>query len=115
VCNCTVFADIAFTFGNGGDTPVTGDWIGQGHDGVGLFRHTNGYTYLRNELTTGFADIGFAYGVVGDIPVAGHWQLVYPPIANLGTILTPLMVLPVATAKPESTGGLGDYSGSQED
>jgi hypothetical protein len=53
VCNCSVFGDYAFQYGVGGDAPVTGDWIGQGHDGVGLFRQANGYTYLRNTLTTG--------------------------------------------------------------
>jgi hypothetical protein len=79
VCNCSEFATYLFQFGNPGDYPVAEDWVGQGHDEVGLFRQSNGFTYLRNELTTGYADIIFVYGIAGDIPVAGHWQLEYPP------------------------------------
>jgi hypothetical protein len=85
VCNCSVFGDYTLQYGVSGDAPVTGDWIGQGHDGVGLFRQTNGFTYLRNTLTTGFADITFTYGIAGDVPVAGHWQLVYPPMPPQGS------------------------------
>jgi hypothetical protein len=77
---------------------MTGDWIGQGHDGVGLFRQSNGYTYLRNELTTGYADIAFVYGIAGDMPVAGHWQLVYPP--NPGNVLVPLTSAPLPNNSP---------------
>jgi hypothetical protein len=82
VCNCSEYATYAFQYGVAGDSPVTGDWTGQGHDGVGLFRQANGYTYLRNNLTTGFADLTFVYGIAGDVPVAGHWQSVYPPLPS---------------------------------
>jgi len=70
--------DIALTYGNAGDSPIVGDWIGQGHFGVGLFRPTNGYTYLRNTLTTGYSDIAFTYGNAGDVPVAGRWSTISP-------------------------------------
>ena len=104
VCNCSVYADVQMAYGLGGDAPVVGDWIGQGHDGVGLFRQSNGYTYLRNTLTTGYANITFVYGIAGDIPVAGHWQLVYPPESNPN----PGGVLGPSTPAPQPAGGLGN-------
>ncbi len=67
---------------------------------MSLFRQTNGFTYLRNSLTTGFADISFVYGIAGDIPVAGHWQLSYPPRPN------PVNVLVLPTLAPVPTGAL---------
>ena len=63
--------------------------------GVGLFRQSNGYTYLRNSLTTGYADNTFTYGIAGDVPVAGHWQLVYPPRPNPVNVLVPPTAAPV--------------------
>ena len=84
---------------------MVGDWIGQGHDGLGLFRQTNGYTYLKNALTTGFADITFVYGIAGDVPVAGHWQLVYP-LQPSGALVPPTFI-PAPTAVGAFS-GMGD-------
>ncbi len=103
LCNCSTTSRYTFQYGASGDAPVIGDWSAQGHDGVGLFRQRNGYTYLRNSLSTGYADTAFTYGIAGDVPVAGHWQLTYPPVAPL-VILRP-------TAAPVSDGtsnSLGD-------
>ena len=72
----------AVPYGVSSDVPIVGDWARQGHDGIGLFRPTNGYTYLQNTLTTGYADNTFVYGIAGDIPVAGHWQVTYPAAPN---------------------------------
>jgi len=73
---------------------------------VGLFRQANGYTYLRNALTTGYADIAFTYGIAGDVPVAGHWQSVYPPVAEPvpGNVLVP----PKDVPGPAAPTGVGD-------
>ena len=81
---------------------MVGDWIGQRYDGVGLFRQSNGYTSLRNELTTGYADLTFVYGIAGDIPLARHWQLTYPLVTNSGGVLVP----PTSVSAPAT--GLGD-------
>jgi subtilisin family serine protease len=61
----------AFPFGSPGDVPVTGDWTGSGHTGIGVFR--NGTWYLRNTNDTGPADFSFAFGSPGDVPVTGDW------------------------------------------
>ena len=76
---------MTLTYGSATDLPITGDWIAQAHDGVGMFRPSNGYVYLKNALTTGFANTSFFYGQAGDAPVAGHWQANYPPVALLGS------------------------------
>jgi hypothetical protein len=41
---------------------------------VGVFRPSNGITYLRNSNTGGFADINMVYGVNGDTSFAGDWN-----------------------------------------
>jgi hypothetical protein len=41
---------------------------------VGVFRPSNGITYLRNSNTGGFADISMVYGVNGDTSFAGDWN-----------------------------------------
>ena len=64
-------ADIVFGYGNPGDIPVVGDWMGQGKDTVGIYR--NGVFYLKNSNTPGNADIVFGYGNTGDNPVNGRW------------------------------------------
>jgi hypothetical protein len=69
---------------NSCDLPVVGDWVGQGHSGVGVFRATNGQIYFRNSLTTGFSDNNFVYGNAGDIPIAGRWVAgPNPPLADV--------------------------------
>jgi hypothetical protein len=43
-------------------------------DTAGVFRPSNGITYLRNSNTGGFADIDFIYGNNGDTSIAGDWD-----------------------------------------
>ena len=50
-----------------------GDWDGNGRSGIGVFRRTDGLTYLKQELTAGYANIQFNYGVNNDYPLAGYW------------------------------------------
>ncbi|MFQ3638679.1 MAG: hypothetical protein SNJ62_01535 [Chloracidobacterium sp.] len=65
-------ADLAFSFGAEGDTPLAGDWDGNGVTTVGVFRQ--GTFFLRNSNDAGFADLAVAYGAVEDIPLVGDWD-----------------------------------------
>jgi PKD repeat protein len=65
-------ADIAFGYGIATDTPLIGDWNGDGTDTVGIYR--NGAFYLRNTNTAGPADIAFGYGIATDTPLIGDWD-----------------------------------------
>ena len=44
------------------DTPLVGDWNGDGTDTVGIYR--NGNFYLRNTNGAGNADLVFGYGII---------------------------------------------------
>src|SRR5260221_12169360 len=55
--------------GSPGDVPMAGDWDGNGKDGIGVFRPTNGLIYLRQTPTSGFADFTMVLGVPGDMPI----------------------------------------------
>ncbi|MFO7699864.1 MAG: hypothetical protein R6W79_04580 [Acidimicrobiia bacterium] len=66
-------ADYSFVFGDPGDTPVVGDWDGDGIDEPGLYRESTGFFYYRNSLTTGNADGTLFFGDPGDRFVAGDW------------------------------------------
>jgi mannan endo-1,4-beta-mannosidase len=70
--NETGFADVQINYGLGGDTPVVGDWDGNGSTTIGIYR--NGSFYLRNSNTIGFADTVLPFGMPGDQPVAGDWN-----------------------------------------
>ena len=64
----------SFKFGAPGWIPITGDWTGTGHTGIGVFDPTSATFYLRNETGAGAPDAGrFAYGAPGWLPVAGDW------------------------------------------
>jgi hypothetical protein len=67
-------AESSFLFGNPGDSPIAGDWNGNGADRPGLYRRSNGRVYIRNSLTSGFADSEFWFGTSGDIPVVGDFN-----------------------------------------
>ncbi|MFQ3590811.1 MAG: hypothetical protein SNJ67_10985 [Chloracidobacterium sp.] len=70
------FADNDFFYGLAGDTPIAGDWNGDGVDTPGIYRNVNGTMtfFLINNNTGGFADVSFAFGGVGDVPIAGDWD-----------------------------------------
>jgi hypothetical protein len=67
-------ADVAYVFGNPGDTPFVGDFDGDGVDTVGLHRASTGLVYFRNTHTQGIADNHFIFGDPGDRFVAGDWN-----------------------------------------
>ncbi|MFN8417723.1 MAG: S8 family serine peptidase [Anaerolineae bacterium] len=79
VCNCVIGADYTSVLGNPGDQGFVGDWNGDGRSGTGVYRTSNGITYLRNDpTTTGFSDYNLVYGIDGDYALAGHWSLFGP-------------------------------------
>jgi hypothetical protein len=66
---------IQLVLGNPGDEPIAGRWpAAVGHDGVGVFRPSNGLIYIKNALATGFADYVMVFGIPGDQPIAGDWN-----------------------------------------
>ena len=67
-------ANFTFTFGQNGDTPIVGDWDGNGIDGVGFFRGGNSTFFLSNGFQ-GTVDIKpFLFGSLGSKPLAGDWN-----------------------------------------
>jgi hypothetical protein len=67
-------ANFTFTFGQNGDTPIVGDWDGNGIEGVGLFR-TGNSTFLLSNGFQGTIDIKpFIFGSLGSKPLAGDWN-----------------------------------------
>ncbi|HJT26904.1 MAG TPA: SBBP repeat-containing protein [Pyrinomonadaceae bacterium] len=72
--NSTPVANFIFTFGQNGDTPIAGDWDGNGLDSVGLFR-TGTSTFLLSNGFQGSVDIKpFVFGSLGSKPIAGDWD-----------------------------------------
>ena len=90
------------TLGYPGDVSFVGDWIAQGHDGVGVFRVSNGLIYMKDALTSGYANRDMVYGIANDIPVAGHWvnsaAVTIPTPVNLIVPNTPSGVTATPTA-----------------
>ena len=67
-------AEYSFTFGVKGDVPFTGDWDGDGIDGVALHRESTGEVFFRNSLSTGVAEVSTVYGDPGDVMIGGDWD-----------------------------------------
>jgi hypothetical protein len=72
--------DLAFPFGGiPGDIPITGDWTGNGHTKVGIYRSSNGM-FILDSNGDGVFDTGDAVYNLGvgidptDIPVVGDWN-----------------------------------------
>lgn len=74
VNNSTPTANFIFSFGQNGDTPIAGDWDGNGFDSVGLFR-TGSSTFLLSNGFQGSVDFKpFILGSLGSKPIAGDWD-----------------------------------------
>ncbi len=65
-------AEVTFDFGRASDTPIVGDWDGNGSVTPGVIRGNT--WYLKNSLSGGDADIIAVYGQPGDYPLAGDWN-----------------------------------------
>ncbi len=67
-------AEIDYVFGDARDTPLSGDWDGDGIDTFGMRRASDGTVFLRNEHGGGPADVSFVFGDTGDDVITGSWQ-----------------------------------------
>jgi hypothetical protein len=59
-----------------GDVPVTGDWTGDGHAKIGIYRGSTGQWFLdaNNNGTFDAGDLTYSFGgVAGDVPFVGDW------------------------------------------
>jgi hypothetical protein len=67
-------ADLSFNYGNtaSGDSPLFGDWNGDGTKTPGV-RRANLFL-LRNTNSGGSAQISFGYGTADDFGIAGDWN-----------------------------------------
>jgi hypothetical protein len=71
---CTT--DLCFNFGLSTDTPIAGDWNGDGWHELGVKRGSNWYLdYNGNGIWDGCViDRCYTFGLSTDIPVAGDWN-----------------------------------------
>jgi hypothetical protein len=72
-------ADAVYSFGMPGDVPVVGDWTGDGHDKIGVFRaNADGSgEFILDTNGDGVIDAGdtvFTFGLAGDRVVVGDWN-----------------------------------------
>ena len=68
--------DRTYTFGMTGDTPVTGDWNGDGTTEIGVFRPSSTQWFIDYN-GNGYWDGGdrtYTFGMTGDTPVTGDWN-----------------------------------------
>ncbi|QDU29056.1 RTX-I toxin determinant A from serotypes 1/9 [Anatilimnocola aggregata] len=73
--------ELGYQFGLAGDTPLVGDWNGDGKDDFGVFRNNaSGYTTFFFDVGargwTGQSqdELGYSFGLVGDNPLIGDWN-----------------------------------------
>jgi RHS repeat-associated protein len=67
--------EIEFTFGETGDTPIVGDWDGNGSTNVGFVRASGGtLAFHLNVDNQGTPWSVVAFGLAGDAPVVGDWD-----------------------------------------
>ena len=52
----------------------TGDWDGDGVDGIGAWDPANATFHLRNSNTPGPPDVSINYGIWRYVPVVGDWD-----------------------------------------
>jgi len=76
--------DARFSFGLPTDTPVTGDWNGDGTDDAGVFNNGTWFVDLNgNDQWDGLGgpdpDGRFSFGLPPDDPIAGRWNTVDIP------------------------------------
>ena len=65
-------ADKVIAFGRPSDTPLVGDWDGDGVDTLAVKR--GNHYYIKNSLTGGVADTVVVFGRPSDTPLVGDWD-----------------------------------------
>lgn len=73
-----IFADIAYPWDIGSNTPIVGDWDGNGTSTAG-FLTSDGNFSLHPNNSAGGTDNTFAFGPTGSQPLAGKWLIVPRP------------------------------------
>lgn len=66
--------DHVFAYGQVEDTPITGDWNGDGIRTIGIFRDGKWDLDLDGDGRYTDRDGSFAFGSSGDLPVVGDWN-----------------------------------------
>ena len=66
------FAEVASAYGTPDYEPVTGDWNGDGVDGIGVY--VQGDWYLRAVASPGAPQAAFGYGIRSYWPVVGDFD-----------------------------------------
>jgi hypothetical protein len=70
--------DRQYNFGISGDTPVSGDWRGDGITRIGIYRNSTHMFYLDNNgngvWNGGSVDRQYNFGLTKDIPISGDWN-----------------------------------------
>jgi hypothetical protein len=70
--------DATFVFGRPGDIPVVGDWNGDSHTKVGIFRNVNGLGEFvldtNGDRVFDAGDQVFFFGLGTDHPIVGDWD-----------------------------------------
>ena len=76
-------------FGCSSDTPIIGDWNGNGNDQIGVHRGVGNAGYFIQDYSgNGYWDGGdqfFNFGYASDTPIIGHWSSAAPPLAASGS------------------------------
>lgn len=65
-------ADVYAALGSASDTPLVGDWDGDGVQTLGV-RRGNTY-YLTNAVAGGRVDVTASFGTATDVPLVGDWN-----------------------------------------
>jgi hypothetical protein len=66
--------DHVFHYGVATDTPVGGDWNGDGVTSIGIFRDGSWRLDVDGDGRWSDADVAVDFGEKGDLPVAGDWN-----------------------------------------
>ena len=119
IVNVSVPADAgSFPFGINGDTPLAGDWNGNGIDTIGVYRPSDQGFYLSNDNVTTAGSFGF--GSPGDLPVTGDWNCdgmvtigVYRPSTQTFHLSNDNVTAPgtIAFGNPGDLPVIGDWNG----
>jgi hypothetical protein len=100
----------SFVFGNPNDTPLVGDWNGDGVETQGVWRA--GQWFLSNTLGANAGPPPFFYGNTDDVPLVGDWDgngTTTPGVFRNGTfLLRNSNTAGVADVPPFAFGDLGD-------